>query len=97
MAAMDADRKRELKREFKGGQRADTGQAMVVAEAQLNDLLDYLDDHVSRNGCDHSLRLTQAWAAEHSVDSPALIASLAHFGGYCDCEVAANVDPDAIF
>jgi hypothetical protein len=37
------------------------------------------------------------WAAEHEIDPLALERSLAEFGGYCDCEVLANVDPEDLF
>jgi len=60
-------------------------------------LLGYLNTELADEECDHTLRLTRAWAAQRSIDQDALAASVEHFGGYCDCEVLANVDPEAIF
>jgi hypothetical protein len=67
---------------------------MVLEPAQLKALLDHLDESFPRAGCDHTLRLTRAWALDHDVDPDTLEKSVAHFGGFCDCEVLANVDPD---
>lgn len=31
------------------------------------------------------------------VDTERLAASLQHFGGFCDCEVLANVEPETFY
>ena len=66
---------------------------MVLEPEQLKALLDYLDERLPVDGCDHTLRLTRAWASAHAVDFDELVKSVEHFGGGCDCEVLANVDP----
>jgi len=70
---------------------------MLLDEDQLTDLLDFLDQHLPEAGCDHSLSLVRTWAEENEVDPDSLSSSLEHFGGYCDCEVLANVEPESIF
>ena len=97
LPAVDDEQRRAARRAYKNAERSRARQAMVLDEAQLSDLLDYLDERVAEEGCDHTLRLTERWAAERSVEPSNLIASLQHFGGYCDCEVVANVDPESIF
>jgi hypothetical protein len=66
---------------------------MILAPGQLKELLDHLDEALGKTSCDHTNRLTRAWAADNAVDPEALERSLIHFGGGCDCEVLANVDP----
>lgn len=68
---------------------------MVLEPDQLRALLGFLDQQLESTGCEHSLRLTEVWAGQNGVELVALRASLAHFGGGCDCEVLANVDPDS--
>jgi hypothetical protein len=68
---------------------------MLLDEHFLNDLLDHLDVRLPEVGCDHTLRVTRAWAADRGFDAEAVAASVAEFGGYCDCEVLANVEPEA--
>ena len=94
---VDDERKRELKRQAREQEKAVAQQAMLLDEDGLNELLDHLDALAVEARCDHSLRLTRAWAAERGVDPDALADSLQQFGGDRDCEVLANVDPDAIF
>ncbi len=94
---MDEERKRDLKRAYRAQEHAAARTAMTLDEGLLVRLLDHLDAGLTTGACDHTLRLTRAWAAENGVDADALAGSVAQFGGYCDCEVLANVDPEAIF
>lgn len=41
-------------------------------------------------GCDHTTRLTAAWADRARVDRLGLYRALADRGGFCDCEVVMN-------
>ena len=95
---MDRERKRELKRRGKEVLRdrvnAEWDEHMVLEPAQLRALLDYVEDRLARDPCDHTLRFTGAWANTNGVDPDVLEASVRHFGGSCDCEVLANVDPE---
>lgn len=47
-----------------------------------------------RDGCDHTLPGTRAWAAGEGVEWPSLRRRLEGNGGYCDREVLLNVLPD---
>ena len=91
----DDERKRELKRAYKQQTAADARAVMPLDFDQLESLLDYLDKQDAGERCDHSLRLTTDWAVENDVQQQRLAAALSEFGGYCDCEVLANLDPDA--
>jgi len=70
---------------------------MLLERSAAEALLDYLDHELPKQGCDHSLRLTNAWAVRAGVAAPALAMSLEQFGGLRDCEVLANVDPETIY
>ena len=59
---------------------------------QLEALFDYLDDKLSEEGCDDTLQHTKQFAAEAQVPYKALKDWMATQGGYCDCEVLANVE-----
>jgi len=94
---MSHDRKRELRRAYKLGERQRAQAALPLGASQLAGLLDHLDSRLGREVCDHSLRFTREWAAANGVDADELAASLEELGGYCDCEVLANVEPETIF
>lgn len=68
--------------------------ALTLDRPALDALLDHLDERLSEDGCDHTLRLTQAWAEKESRDWTPLADALREAGGYCDCEVLANVNPE---
>jgi Protein of unknown function (DUF2695) len=91
------DERRELKRAFKKSERAAARELMVLDEAALRSLFGHVDAALASRGYDHSLLATREWALANSVEPDALAASLAHFGGFCDCEVVANVQPGEIF
>lgn len=59
----------------------------------LEDLFDYLDENLPTKGCNDDLSMTISFLKEHgakNIDN--VIAWLQSKGGYCDCEVLANVE-----
>lgn len=69
---------------------------MPLRAAQLEELLDHVDGTVVTDGCDHTLRATDAWARRRGVDVERLRHALQRYGGHCDCEVLVNVDADEV-
>jgi hypothetical protein len=93
--------KAELKAQRKAGRSearargsAEWDEHMVLEPAQLRALLNHLDANLEDVPCEHTLRLTLAWAKDRGINTDRLVPSLAHFGGGCDCEVLANVNPE---
>ncbi|MEI8256360.1 MAG: DUF2695 domain-containing protein [Deltaproteobacteria bacterium] len=80
---------------------------MVLTRDQLTDLYESIDGAVRiaqsidsavyTSGCDGSLRGVRAWCRARKIDVKSVCASLEEFGGFCDCEVVMNVDPEEIF
>jgi Protein of unknown function (DUF2695) len=68
---------------------------MPIGPEELERLFDYLEAQDADARCDRSLTLTMAWASENGIEQGPLASALREFGGYCDCEVLANIDPDA--
>lgn len=54
-------------------------------------LLDYLDDNLEV-GCKHDYILTKLFCQENNIDFNRIVDWLREHGGYCDCEVLANVE-----
>jgi hypothetical protein len=65
---------------------------MPISTSQLKELFDYLDENLEENECQHSLVLTEAYLKENSLPINSVISWLNQYGGYCDCEVLANVE-----
>lgn len=68
-----------------------------MTEEQLTSLVDDLEARVEASGCDHSTRFAEQWAAGAGLDWAGLEEGLAELGGYCDCEISVNCDPDEVF
>jgi hypothetical protein len=60
----------------------------------LQSLFDWLDEKLEADSCDDTLRFTLEFAKANKVDETRLSDWTKQYGGYCDCEVLANV-PDS--
>ena len=85
-----ADRKAKL-RALREAQRAAREAMMLLSYDDLWALFDHVDAALEFRGCDHTLRHTRAFLASRGLDEAGVIPWLGEYGGYCDCEVIANV------
>lgn len=59
----------------------------------LPELFDFLDDQLGINDCNHTTKLTRLFLGKKGVsNADQVIDWLANNGGFCDCEVLANVE-----
>ncbi len=70
---------------------------MPIEKNALNDLLHWLDARVATSGCDHTHRLTREWLSDHGYPETKVIGALMAQGGFCDCEVALNIELESIY
>jgi hypothetical protein len=84
-------RRRGLKRELARRERAGAEASLPVAAGELRELLMWLDGKLSAEGCDDTNRHTAGFAEARGWPRAQLVEWLAAQGGYCDCEVLANV------
>ena len=70
---------------------------MPLEEHELKELLGWVDNEVQMQGCDHTLKLTRSWLKAHGKREVRVIGALMAQGGFCDCEVAMNVEPEGIY
>ena len=87
----ETERRKLLRREVEERARADEEARMAISRPHLAELFDHLDGALA-DGCDHSLRFTQAFLRSRGLAEAAIVPWLAGYGGYCDCEVLANVE-----
>ena len=98
MASKDEKaRRKQLKDAYLRTEQVASAALMPLDRAQLESLLEHVEAAVASEDCDHSRKVTDAWGAQHGVDLDRLHEGLEEYGGFCDCEVVMNVDPDAIF
>lgn len=89
----DKQRRKYLLQSFKSQEQEAKIAQMPISKIDLRDLFDYLDSSLEE-GCDDSLRLTEAFLKERHLPVDQTKDWLAQYGGYCDCEVLANVEDE---
>jgi len=86
MDSIDRNRKRAWKDEQKAIARA----SFPLPDETMEQLFSAIDQALSAEGCDHTLRFTDSWLKDRGFDRQATVAWLNEHGGFCDCEVIAN-------
>ena len=87
----ERDRRKALMRELKQRERQTAEARMPLSRDDLAALFDHLDKALSVS-CDHSLRFTRQFLVARSLSEATIVPWLGEYGGYCDCEVLANVE-----
>ena len=82
--------KDELKKAWREQERQKLIASIPLPLQDLRDLFEYLDSEGAEE-CNHTLRVTTAFLQQRELDVERIIAWLGELGGYCDCEVLANV------
>ena len=87
----ERDRRKALVREIADRKRKEAEARMPLSKEDLAALFNHLDQALVE-GCDHSLRLTREFLASRSLPEGTIVTWLGQYGGFCDCEVLANVE-----
>ncbi|WP_301950653.1 DUF2695 domain-containing protein [Bacillus sp. V59.32b] len=66
---------------------------MGLSPEELDSLGNYIADKLNENSCDHTLTFTKEWLKEKKTKNKiaGITKALQNQGGFCDCEVLANV------
>src|SRR6185369_14451153 len=86
---MDKQQQKALLKQWKHVERADLLAGMPLSPEQLHRLLDYLDANLK--ACDHTTKLTAIFLHVEQLENDKVLSWLGEHGGYCDCEVLANL------
>lgn len=85
-------RKRELAKGYRAAQRKAIRESFPLSVAALREIFEMLDERLVREACDHSLRHTTGWLTSRQLEPEPVIRWFNEKGGFCDCEVLANVE-----
>ncbi len=97
MDSPDKELRKLFRDAYKNAERASRAGLIAVDYEQLEELLDYIDEQLGEEPCDHTTRHAERWAESHGIDWAELAEGLREFGGCCDCEILLNVEPEEIF
>ncbi|SDS57227.1 Protein of unknown function [Mucilaginibacter mallensis] len=85
-------RQQQLKKVFKKNEEEAFVSSLPMKIADFFQLFDMLDEKIEDEGCDHTLKFTEQYLNKHELTSQRVIPWLNENGGYCDCEVLANIE-----
>lgn len=88
----DKQGRKELLRQIRERQRAEARAVLPLPDEELQAMFDELDRELPIQGCDHTRRLTLLFLAWRGLPTEAVLLWLDDNGGFCDCEVLANVE-----
>lgn len=64
---------------------------LALDEIIVGQMIDFVDRHVRRDGCDHTHRFASQWSQEQNIDWDGLLDLLEQRGAFCDCEIVLNL------
>jgi malonyl CoA-acyl carrier protein transacylase len=92
MIKTEKERRNAIKRQIKNQEKENILNSLPISVDKINELFDYLDEQLGEYDCDDTLNLTVNFIEENSLPKDSLISWLNENGGYCDCEVIANIE-----
>ena len=88
----EQQRRKALVNQVQQVQRAQAEAQLPLFKPDLKALFDHVDERLEAEGCDHTLRHTLAFVEAKQLPRESVVKWLNENGGYCDCEVIANVE-----
>ena len=58
----------------------------------LGIMFDFIDQQLAQNECDNTFKYLLHFLSEHQIEANPVVHWLENLGGYCDCEILANVE-----
>ena len=90
---MDKKERKEIQNKLAEKELAEFKNGLPVDEFIFSELFDFLDIQVGKKACNHTTILTRTFLDKKGVSNVTQVIDwLADNGGFCDCEVLANVE-----
>ena len=89
----EIERRKRIARDLRLKARQEFEAGIPMSQGNFKGLFDFLDEQLTETNCDHSLKLSISFLQTRNLDNIETITQwLIVNGGYCDCEVLANVE-----
>lgn len=93
MVAPEEKAKRHaIKQALRQAERERFRSTLPLAPELLRALFDFVDLQLGEGECDNTLKYAMLFISQRELESGSVITWLESLGGYCDCEVLANVE-----
>lgn len=84
---------KQLKTDFRQNEESQFNDSLPMSRAMFQDLFNFLDNELGNYACNDSADFTLEFLTNNKVKNiEEVIQWLQKHGGYCDCEVLANVE-----
>jgi len=90
------DEQKALLKDWKEKKKNKFKAKLPVSKSKLEKLFDFVATKLDENSCDDTLRFTLEFIQEKKMPETKAIHWLKENGGFCDCEVLANVKDEFI-
>ncbi|GEO02522.1 hypothetical protein AAE02nite_01860 [Adhaeribacter aerolatus] len=88
----EKERQKQLKAEVMRNEKEKFLNNLPISAGQFKELFTFLDEQLEQEGCDDTLFITKSYLGSKGIEQENVIAWLEENGGFCDCEVLANVE-----
>jgi len=93
MDQKEKEKRKQLLNELKQKQQEEFENNLPMECSSFEKLFDFLDTYLEESGCDDTHTLTVKFLEKNKIqDIQTVLQWLAENGGYCDCEILANVE-----
>lgn len=89
---MDKSKRKELQKKYVEEQKKDFIENIPFSPSLFESLFNYLDEVLEEHGCDDTLKYTERFLEDNELPVEKSLNWLRDNGGFCDCEVLANVE-----
>ncbi|MDN3691200.1 DUF2695 domain-containing protein [Chryseobacterium tructae] len=89
----EKERRKQFLKELREKKQKEFEQSLPMDREIFENLFDYLDNQLEENNCDDTNKLTLEFLVKNKIENIETVLNwFAENGGYCDCEILANVE-----
>jgi hypothetical protein len=89
----EKERRKQIMHDLKNRADQEFESSLPMSRDKFNNLFNYLDTNLGNTDCDDTHTSTKAFLVQSNIENvQEVLQWLAEHGGYCDCEILANVE-----
>ncbi|MCX8524289.1 DUF2695 domain-containing protein [Chryseobacterium formosus] len=89
----EKERRKQIQKELQKKAQIEFEKSLPISKELFQNLFDFLDEGLEKNGCDDGLKLTKQFLEANQIQNIDEVENwLKENGGFCDCEVLYNVE-----
>jgi Protein of unknown function (DUF2695) len=89
----EKERRKQILNDLKQKADKEFEEGLPMSRESFKNLFDHLDIELTEKGCNHTVIITETFLEQNKIENIETILSwIADKGGYCDCEILANVE-----